>query len=501
MLTLARVALAVCCLSALPGSIGAQGYRLRLDTRVQGVSYRGVALDSILASDTVAGPGGGPVSPDGFAVRCVGADPYCSYFRPGAVRRGGPLTTLADLSLWGLGIAGLSVHATARAGTDLGQTDVWPGAQPALQLLEGYAQYARSHWTMRFGRQAAGSRLGMTAFDGARLTLRDAARGLEAGGYLGWGLARGAALPVTSPALNPLDDFQPRQRQIVAGLGAGWTSAPLDVRLDYLREVDPRSDYFVSERVGIEAVGRPLARVSVAAGATYDMAAGWWGAAEASLGYADPRVHAMLGVRRYRPHFELWTIWGAFSPVPYHAVHGRVAVQVHKQLQLRARGERYAFEEADVVTPLVDVESRGWRWELGGTLVAHPSWALDLGYHAEFGPGAASGGFGASVTYAPGTTLRVMAHAASLDRPLEFRFSDADLTVYGIDAEVAPSPRLRLALGATGYAEERARPDPAAFEWDQVRLTARVAVEFGRGADERALPRAIRRLPGGRSAR
>ena len=38
-------------------------------------------------------------------------------------------------------------------------------------------------------------------------------------------------------------------------------------------------------------------------------------------------VTALVGARQYRPHFDLWTIWGAFSPVPYHAVNGSVWVR------------------------------------------------------------------------------------------------------------------------------------------------------------------------------
>src|SRR5437588_7637833 len=56
-----------------------QGYRLRLDGRFQAVGYRGVQLDSIAVTDTVVGSGGGPTTPDGFAVRCPsGAPTACS---------------------------------------------------------------------------------------------------------------------------------------------------------------------------------------------------------------------------------------------------------------------------------------------------------------------------------------------------------------------------------------------------------------------------------------
>ena len=46
-----------------PGGAVAQGYHLRLDTRIQSVSFRGWALDSVAVTDTVTGPSGGPPSP------------------------------------------------------------------------------------------------------------------------------------------------------------------------------------------------------------------------------------------------------------------------------------------------------------------------------------------------------------------------------------------------------------------------------------------------------
>jgi hypothetical protein len=491
-----RPASALLCAALLVPGLAAQGYRLRLETRAQGVSYRGVTLDSIPAADAVTGPSGGPTTPDGYAVRCVGADPYCTFFRPGPERRAGPLTTLAALSAWGLGAPGISAHATARLGVDLGASPLWPGTRPALQLLEGYAQYAGARVTARLGRQLAASRLGTTGFDGAQLTLRDARSGLEVGGYVGSGLDRGAALPVTSPALNPLDDFQPRDRQIVAGLGAGWTGSPADVRVDYLREVDPGSDYFVSERVSVAAAVRPLRGWNLTGGADYDLAAGWWGSADATLGWATRAVAAAVGVRRYRPHFDLWTIWGAFSPVPHRAVHGRLAVRVLPEVQLRARGERYEFDDAAAETPLVSGEREGWRWEVGGTAVLDARWTIDLAYHAEFGPGAASDGPGASVTFAPAPVFRITLHGASLDRPLELRYSDAALRVYGLEAQALVTPRVRATLGATRHVEERDRPDAGAFSWNQMRVTAGLALELGPGADGRALP-VIRRMPRG----
>ncbi len=482
--------------------LAAQGYRLRLDTRFQAIGYRGLELDSIPVADTVTGPGGGPATLDGFAVRCPSGAPYCLFFRPGPVRHGAPLVAAGDLALWGLGVEGVSVHATARAAVDFTGAVAWPGTDPALQLINGYVEYNAERVTARAGRQQSTNRLGTIGFDGAGLTLRDGRRGLEASVYGGWGLARGVALPVTSPALNPIDDFQPLRRQLMLGAAAGWSSARAEVHADYLREVDPRSDYFVSERGGLATVVRLSPGWSLTGGADYDLAAGWWGSAEATVGYSARLVTATLGARRYRPHFDLWTIWGAFSPVPYHALQAQVNVRALPQVQLRARAQRYRFDDAEVETPLVNVERSGWRWELGGTATPASAWTLDAGYHRELGPGAASVGTSASITYAPAGPYAVTLHGASQDRPLELRFSESVLHLYGMDARIEPRQGLRFELGAVRYAEDRRRPDAGAINGGQWRVTLRAVLAIASGDDDlQRLPPATRRMPGGRAAR
>jgi len=484
------------------GGAGAQGYHLRLDTRIQSVSFRGWALDSIPVGDTVSTPGEGPTSPDGYAVRCLDGASYCAFFRPGPERRSQPLTTTADLTLWGLGVAGLSMHALGRLGADVGGADYWPGTDPAVQLLEGYAQYATHRATVRLGRQTVASRLGVTGFDGAEVSLRDRRRGLDVQGYLGWGLARGGVLPVTSPAVNPLDDFQPVSRQVVAGAEAGWRSSGADARIAYQREVDTKTDKFVSERLALQGSVRPHERVSLTAGADYDIAFGWWGNAEAALAYADRRVRAQVGVRRYRPHFDLWTIWGAFSPVPYRAADASLSVVAHRRFTARARYERYEFDDAEAATPLFQgAESTGWRWALGGTLTPAPAWTVDGEYRSEFGPGASSAGFAGSVAYAPSRRLSIALTGSSVKRPLEYRFNEAVAHTIGVDAEFEASTAVRLGLSASRYDESHDRPDAAAYDWDQLRLAARVVLQLGHGADLRGLPPSIRMLPGGRAER
>lgn len=485
---------------ATPALLWAQGYQLRLESGVQAVAYRGVTFDSVAASDTVTGPTGGPTTRDGYAVVCNPAG-YCTFYRPGPIVHAAPVTTTADVTIWGLGVPGLSVKAIGRAVGDLSSADNWPGTASHAQLLEGYAQYAIEHVTGQLGRQSVGTRFGLTAFDGGRVTLRDARRGLELSGYAGWGLWNGTVLPVTSPELNPLDEYRPPERTIVAGGGAAWNSPRVDVRLSYQREVDPSVSFFVSERAGVDAVVRPYRGVTVTGGADYDIAQGLWGSAEATLGYTSPdaRINATAGVRRYRPHFDLWTIWGAFSPAPYTAVNGSLAVRPTARLVVAARGEHYSYANAGVESPLVSVETAGWRfsWNASYTLAAR--WVADGGYHAEFGPGASSRGFAGGLSYAAGPRLSVAAHAESLDRPLEFRYDAASLTLVGLAADYRPGSRVRFRVDASRYAEDRNRPDAGAFSWDQVRVSARMVLLFGGGADLSGLPPAVRGMPEGDS--
>ena len=475
----------------------AQSYRLSIDTKLQSVSFRGVTLDSIRATDARTGATGGFETQDGFAVRCRSDITFCTFFRPGSNRRGGPMVTTADLTVWNLGVPGLSLHSRTRIGVDLGSSNIWPGTQPATQLVEGYAEYASAVLTAQVGRTHTVDRLGFYGFDGARVTVRALGRHVSVTGYGGLGLARGAPLPVNGTALNPLDDFQPSDRQLVAGGALGWGSSRIDGRIVYRREIDPRSDHFVSERVGLDAAVRPVGGVTVSGGVDYDIAAGWLGSAEARIRYSPPLMRASLevGGRRYRPHFDLRSIWIAFSPSAYRALFGAFNVTLVKGLELRARGEIYEFDETETATPLVTVEDDGWRWSLDANLVRSRWWSAGLDYFAEFGPGGSSIGVGGRTTVTPISQLSVTAQVGSLDRPLEFRFDDVRLWVYGLRAEYEPAHHLRFAAGILYYDEARQRPDAASFDFDRLRVDVGATVTFGSTADLARLPAAILRIP------
>jgi hypothetical protein len=480
-------------LSCLASTVlSAQGYRIRLDTRFQTVAFRGVTADSVPIGSIVTGSSGGFETPDGFAVACAPGAAFCSFFRPGPRLTSVPLVSSADVTVWGLGVRGLTFRGNARWGVDLNEGDLWPGTQPALQLLEGYAEYSIPRLTGRLGRQHIPGRLGWTGIDGAALTVRLPGMGLELTGYGGWGLARGLDVPINSPSLNPLDDFQLQDRHLTAGAVFGLRSRWADLRAEYRREVDPSVDFFISERTALTAVLRPARSVTLTGGAEYDLAQGWWGTSDLSLQYSDARLHADAGVRRYRPYFELWTIWGAFSPVPYTSIQGSVAFSPVRPLRIRAGGERYWYSESEAETGLASFEDRGWRTWASAAAVVSRSLTLEGGYRAEFSPGASSRTWDGRVTWVPTPSLTVAAFGSSFTRPLELRFNEVQVNAAGVDAAVRASDQLQFALTAAQYFEDRRRPDAGAFDWNQFRLHARVTWIFGSDADRLTLPPAIR---------
>jgi len=472
-------------------SAAAQDYRVRLDASAQTVSFRGLFSDSIPIALVVPGSNGGLETPDGHAVRC-GAGDYCFFFQPGPVLRGIPVTTSASVVMWGLGIEGLALHATGRLIGDLGRDKVWPGTVPTGQLIEGYLEYQRSVVIARAGRQLVTSRLEPVGFDGGWARVRWDKASLDFTGYGGWGLGQSAAVPANSPALNPLDEWRPSDRQLVAGAEAALHLRDVDVRAEYRREIDPQDHYFVSERSAF-SFAASAAAFRLAGGLDYNIAEGHLGSADLTLTYLHSRFAVTGGARRYHPYFSLWTLWGAFSPVPYNAVNVSAQFRPTDWLSLNGRGERYHYESADVSTALVpQLEDRGWRTSFGATATPNPHWTLDGDFGLEHGPGAAARFADGALTYAPSGNFSFGVYGGSVARPLELRYYDATSHWIGGRAEWQVTALQRIWTDLARVNDDRQRPDSSGSSLDQLRIRAGLSLAFGSGADRTPLPPARR---------
>jgi hypothetical protein len=165
--------------------------------------------------------------------------------------------------------------------------------------------------------------------------------------------------------------------------------------------------------------GRALSLRGVA-GFDYNIAEGHLGNADAAVTLVQPRYTASLGGRRYRPYFSLWTLWGAFSPVPYHAVYGSASVRATDRISVSGRAERYAYEPAEVSTALVrELEDRGWRTSAGVSASLTDRVRLDGHYAMEFGPGAAGRFVDGALEYMASDHIALGVYGGVLQRPLE----------------------------------------------------------------------------------
>jgi len=472
-------------------SAAAQDYRVRLDASAQTVSFRGLFSDSIPIAQVVTGANGGLETPDGHAVRC-GAGDYCFFFQPGPVLRGIPVTTSASVVMWGFGVEGLALHATGRLVGDLGRDKVWPGTVPTGQLIEGYLEFQRSVFIARAGRQLVTSRLEPVGFDGGWARIRWDRASLDFTAYGGWGLGQSAAVPANSPALNPLDEWRPSDRQLVAGAEAALRLRDVDVRAEYRREIDPQDHYFVSERTAF-SFDASAAALRLTGGLDYNIAEGHLGSADLTLTYLHSRFSVSGGARRYHPYFSLWTLWGAFSPVPYNAVNVSAQLRPTDWLSLNGRGERYHYESADVSTALVpQLEDRGWRTSLGATATPNSHLTLDGDFGLEHGPGAAARFADGALTYAPSENFSFGIYGGSLARPLELRYYDAASHWIGGRAAWQFTSQQRIWTDVARVNDDRQRPDASGSSLDQFRMRAGMSLAFGSGADRTPLPPARR---------
>ena len=111
----------------------------------------------------------------------------------------------------------------------------------------------------------------------------------------------------------------------------------------------------------------------------------------------------------------------------------------------------------------------------------------------------ASRGWSASAAWRPADRLSLTGYASNLLRPLEYRTNEAEAWWYGPDASWEVASELQLGVGVTRYDEERNRPDAAALDWSQTRLTFRVTWTLDSGADRWQLPPGV--MPAGEGAR
>lgn len=455
-----------------PADAAAQGFSADVSVNAGAFELRGLVRDS-LPESLVPGDGQRRELEDGTVVTCI-PDEFCRWFPSGDVESVSLVTQDLRAAVWP-GIQGLAaqVHLRARYGSD----DFWPRSDQELEALYAFVSYEDTDYRVRAGRQQRINGLGYYNFDGASFLWRgfDPFR-IDV--YGGWSLARNLNAPRTGSLLEDADEFAPDDRGLIVGVDVqGRIGSYGTAAFTYQREIRDDRLALYTDRVAGD-VGLRIARVALELGVDYDLAFEEFN--EASLRVSAPvvaGVEAMVQQRRYTPHFELWTIWGAFSPVGFDETRGWLAWDLPGgDVRLEVGGAYRTYGGTDAGAQFVELEDDGWR-AFGRARWNRNGWFADGSYRAEEGSGAAryGGDLAAGRDFGPGRYVAL--RATSSQSFSEFRLGEQVTAGGGIDA----GWRLGDVTLTGGWAVYSLSYDgqPRVSDWNQQRGRLGVAYHFG----------------------
>ena len=468
-----------------PVLLGAQGIRVTGVTTVQFVELRQLVMDSVAAT-AVPGTDQWRTTVDGAPALCLTDAVFCTFERSGNRISAAPLLQDLTVAAWGWR-EGLSFHANVRARSQLGGTDglLYPRADDHFQTLDAFAELERTTWRGRLGRQWISSGLGTYSFDGANGLWRHDALTVE--GWGGRALVAGLNDPYTSSQLAAVDNLPPPENGWLFGGRARYRPNALTAAaLTYQRVLLSDRSGLYAERASLDASSREYG-VTADAGLNYDVATGDWNEARLRIGTPSGRTLAYsVEARHSRPYFELWTIWGAFSPVGYDEVRSTVDwTRRGSPFSASLRGAYRGYEDANTAVP--GFRTNGWRaggdvrWQNEGALSAFSSYDVDIG------SGAASTDVRAGARWDRSADLSFGADLAATQNIYEFRVGTGRIFGAAIDGAVRVAPDVRIVLDAALY-QHTITNGAAGPDWTQRRATARFEWTVGRDPGMRTVP-------------
>lgn len=460
---------------ALPGMLGAQGMRVSGVTTVQLVELRRLVADSIAAS-SVAGAGEWRTTSDGVPALCPTGAAFCQYERSGSRINATPL--LQDLTFAGWGWQeGLSFHADVRARTQLGSGGlVYPRADDHFDLLDAYAELERTRWRGRLGRQWVSGSLGSYGFDGGDALWRRGEYSVE--GWAGRALIAGLSEPYTSAQLAAVDNLPPQQDGYVFGGRARFRPDALTAAaFTYQRVLLADRSGLYSERAALDGSTRRLG-MALDLGLTYDFATHDWNEARLRASTAGLRaVGYSFEVRRTRPFFELWTIWGAFTPVGYNEARTTVDwTPPGSSFAYSVRGEYRKYSETNTG---ISLRTDGWRAGGDARWRGGAAWSAYGSYDVDIGSGAASTDVRAGARWAGPSDVSLGADAMVTQNIYEFRIGTGRIYGLMLDAAMPIRPDIRLVVDAGLYQHTLTNGAPGP-DWTQRRASVRLEWTAGR---------------------
>ncbi|HEX8945372.1 MAG TPA: hypothetical protein VF785_19700 [Gemmatimonadaceae bacterium] len=460
---------------AIPAILGAQGLRISGVTTMQLVELRPLVLDSLAAS-LVPGTGESRTVA-GVPAVCSVSSAFCQFERSG--NRVSATPVLQDVTIAGWGwVEGLSFHGDVRARTQLSgdAAFVYPLTDDHLELLDAYAQLDRDTWQGRLGRQWVTGSLGAYAFDGANALWRHDALTLE--GWSGRALVAGLNEPYTSAQLAAIDNTPPQQNGYLFGARARYRPDPLTAAaLTYQRVLVADRSGLYSERASLDASTRQFS-AALDLGLNYDFATGDWNEARLRVGTGGTGpLGYSIEARHSRPFFELWTIWGAFSPVGFDEA--RATVDWRPSTSQFSYSLRGAYRKYGASNTGISLRTNGWRaggdarWQGEGALSAYGSYDVDIG------SGAANTDVRAGGRWLAASGLSFGADLMMTQNIYEFRIGTGRIYGASLDGAVPITPDVRLVVDGGLYQHMLTNGAPGP-DWTQRRASVRIEWMLGR---------------------
>jgi hypothetical protein len=466
---------------ACTAAAGAQTVRISGVTSARYVDLRPFVEDSVPFAQTA--DAGSPMFRqfDGVLVRCVEGDVVCRYLRSGEVVSVVPVFQDLEVTAWGLG-EGLSARAHVRGRSSFGSaTGMWPRSEDRFDAIDAYVELDRPAYRLRAGRQWLSSNLGFNNFDGAHAVVHPR-RDITFEGFGGWGLAVGINEPKSSGEFGLVEDLPPAARTHVFGGAARWRPDRRSaVNVFYQREIRTDRATMHSERVAADGrlgFGRTVAEGWV----VYDFAADYVNEARARLRLPEWRgISTIVEGRRYRPFFELWTIWGAFSPVGFDEARASAfASLLDERLSLDVSGgfRRYGEANAGFIT-FMPLRNDSWRFGGNAAFRLLPAATVSAGYNIDVGFGASRSDAYAAARWEPGARYYVGAIATGFQNIFEFRIGQGRVVGVGGDGGFRLNDDI-MVVGDLLVYRHTSTGGLATADWSQRRASLRLEWTLGR---------------------
>ena len=489
-------AAALCAAALLARTLTGQGVVIAGASSAQYIELRPLVLDSVALSATDSAWGPYRSTSTGVLARCVPGQPYCTYFRSGPQAGLTAMMQDLDITAWGFG-QGLSFRSELRGRTAAGDGELWPQASQRFDAISVYIEAVRGFGRARVGRQWVTSPLGLYNFDGADYT-SPRFHGLSAEVYGGSSLITGLNRPTDQDALAPVEDLPPTSRGILIGAAAQYRpSASGALKVQYQREIRADRTSLYSERIAA-TTEFGLGPTTWTGQLTHDLATGESNELSASVRAPVLRLfNAALTARHYLPFFDLWTIWGAFSPVGFNEFAGDLRWGASNgMLSLGASGAYRSYENAHTGLTTLPLRSDGWR--LGASAMVHPvsAFTIDGRYHIDVGFGASGSDGDLALQWAPSDRYSLAVHGTAFQTIDEFQVGEGRVYGGGGEGAVQLIPAVRL-VGDVFVYRHNAHDQPQMVDWNQTRASIRLEWSIGREPGWEGAIGKARRVGGG----